>query len=88
VIRRRVVVHGRVQGVFFRSTLAHHAEQEGVAGWARNKADGTVEAVFEGEPDAVDRLLAVAGEGPPAARVDRVETVEEKPEGLRGFHAD
>jgi acylphosphatase len=70
VIRRRVVVHGRVQGVFFRSTLAHH------------------EAVFEGEPNAVERLLAVAGEGPPAARVDRVDTVEEEPEGLRGFHAD
>jgi acylphosphatase len=47
-----------------------------------------VEAVFEGEPDAVDRLLAVAGEGPPGARVDRVDTVEEEPEGLRGFRAD
>ncbi len=88
MIRRRVVVHGRVQGVFFRSTLAHHAEHEGVAGWAENKADGTVEAVFEGEPDAVDRLLAVAGVGPPAARVERVETVEEEPEGLRGFHVE
>jgi acylphosphatase len=88
VIRRRLVIHGRVQGVFFRSTLAHRAEQEGVAGWAENKPDGTVEAVFEGEPDAVDRLLAVAGEGPPAARVDRIDTVEEEPEGLRGFHAD
>jgi len=88
VIRRRVVVHGRVQGVFFRSTLAHHAEQEGVAGWAENKLDGTVEAVFEGEPDAVGRLLSVAGEGPPAARVDRVDTVEEEPEGLQGFQAE
>jgi acylphosphatase len=88
VIRRRVVIHGRVQGVFFRSTLVHHAEQEGVAGWAENKADGTVEAVFEGAPDAVDRLLVVAGEGPPAAHVERVDTVEEEPEGLQGFHAD
>jgi acylphosphatase len=88
VIRRRVVVHGRVQGVFFRSTLAHHAGLESVAGWAENKPDGTLEAVFEGEPDAVERLLAVAGEGPPAARVDRVDTVEEEPEGLRGFQAD
>jgi acylphosphatase len=88
VIRRRLVIHGRVQGVFFRSTLVHHAEQEGVAGWAENKSDGTVEAVFEGDADAVDRLLAVAGEGPPGARVDMVDTVEEEPEGLLGFHAD
>ena len=88
MIRRRVVIHGRVQGVFFRSTLAHHAEQEGVAGWAENKPDGTVEAVFEGEQNAVDRLIEVANEGPPAARVERVETAEEEPEGLRGFHAD
>jgi acylphosphatase len=87
VIRRRVVIHGRVQGVFFRSTLLHHAEQEGVAGWAENKPDGTVEAVFEGEQDAVDRLVAVAGEGPPGARVERVDTVEEEPEGLQGFYA-
>jgi acylphosphatase len=83
-----VIIHGRVQGVFFRSTLAHHAEQEGVAGWAENKRDGTVEAVFEGEPDAVDRLLDVSREGPPAARVERVDTVEEEPEGLRGFQAE
>ncbi len=88
MIRRRVIIHGRVQGVFFRSTLAHHAEQEGVAGWAENKRDGTVEAVFEGEPDAVDRLLDVSREGPPAARVERVDTVEEEPEGLRGFQAE
>ena len=88
MIRRRVVIHGRVQGVFFRSTLAHQAEQEGVAGWAENKPDGTVEAVFEGESKAVDRLIEVAGEGPPAARVERLETVEEEPEGLRGFHAE
>lgn len=83
-----MVIHGRVQGVFFRSTLAHQAELEGVAGWAENRPDGTVEAVFEGEPEAVDRLLEVAGEGPPAAQVERVDTVEEEPEGLKGFHAD
>ncbi len=88
MIRRRVVIHGRVQGVFFRSTLAHHAELERVAGWAENRPDGTVEAVFEGDQEAVDRLVAVAGEGPPAAQVEQVDTVEEEPEGLSGFNAD
>ena len=88
VIRRRAIVHGRVQGVFFRDTTRRQAAARGVTGWVRNRPDGTVEAVFEGEPDAVDRLLAVAGVGPPGARVDRVDTVEEEPEGLRGFHAD
>ncbi len=87
MIRRRVIIHGRVQGVFFRATLVHRAEREGVAGWAENKADGTLEAVFEGEQDAVDRLVAVAGEGPRGAQVERVVTVEEEPEGLVGFHA-
>jgi len=83
-----VIIHGRVQGVFFRATLLHQAEREGVAGWAENKADGTLEAVFEGEHDAVARLVALAGEGPRGARVERVDIVEEEPEGLRGFHAD
>ncbi|MGI8607224.1 MAG: acylphosphatase [Gaiellaceae bacterium] len=82
-----MIIHGRVQGVFFRSTLLHQAELEGVAGWAQNKADGTVEAVFEGDRAAVDRLVATAGEGPPAAQVERVDVVEEEPEGLIGFHA-
>lgn len=84
-MRRRVVVHGRVQGVFFRDSLRRLAEQHGVAGWARNTYDGTLEAVFEGEDGAVERLVRFAHEGPHDARVDRVEVYDEDPEGLAGF---
>lgn len=83
--RRRLTVHGRVQGVFFRDSLRRLAEREGVAGWARNSADGTVEAVLEGEPDAVERLVDYCRLGPPQASVERVEVAEEPPEGLAGF---
>jgi acylphosphatase len=85
VIRRRVIVHGRVQGVFFRDTTRRLAQQRGVGGWARNNWDGTVEAVFEGERDAVETLVAFCNEGPRGASVERVEVHEEEPEGLRGF---
>lgn len=84
-VRRRVVVHGRVQGVFFRDTARREAAGRGVSGWVRNTAEGTVEAVFEGEQDAVERLIGFAEEGPPQAQVERVETFEEEPEGLSGF---
>ena len=85
MIRRRVVVHGRVQGVFFRDTTRRMATSRGVAGWARNRDDGAVEAVFEGERDAVESMLEVVREGPPRAQVDAVEVFEEEPEGLEGF---
>jgi acylphosphatase len=85
VIRRRAVVHGYVQGVFFRDSTRRLADRHGVAGWARNNPDGTVEAVFEGEADAVERLLAFVQEGPRGAEVSRVEVSEEEPEGLSGF---
>jgi acylphosphatase len=85
MIRRRVVVHGYVQGVFFRDSTRRLAEREGVAGWVTNRADGAVEAVFEGEPDAVERLISFARDGPRGASVERVDVVEEEPEGLRGF---
>ena len=84
-VRRRVVVHGRVQGVFFRDSTRRVARAHGVAGWARNRDDGTVEAVFEGPPAAVDALVEFSAEGPPDAVVERIETYEEAPEGLRGF---
>ena len=84
--RRRVVVQGHVQGVFFRETTRRRALAAGVAGWIRNVPDGSVEAVFEGERDAVDRLVAFAREGPRGARVDWVDIVSEDPEGLEGFH--
>jgi acylphosphatase len=85
MIRRRVVVHGLVQGVFFRDTLRRHALAVGVSGWARNTSQGTVEAVFEGAADAVDRLVSISHKGPRGARVDRVEVFEEEPQGLDGF---
>ena len=84
-MRRRVVVHGSVQGVFFRDSLRRLAERHGVSGWARNTSEGTVEAVFEGEPEAVERLVSFARTGPPEARVEATEVHEEKPEGLSGF---
>lgn len=84
-MRRRVVVHGLVQGVFFRDTVRRHAQSHGVAGWVRNNPDGTVEAVFEGEPEAVERLVAFVHEGPSGAIVERVDVVDEEDEGLSGF---
>jgi acylphosphatase len=83
--RRRVVIHGFVQGVYFRDTVRQRAVTRAVTGWVRNNRDGTVEAVFEGEPDAVEQLVAFCHNGPRGARVDRVEVVEETPEGLSGF---
>ena len=85
VIRRRVVVHGHVQGVFFRDTVRRQAQARGVSGWVRNNRDGTVEAVFEGETESVERLVELCRTGPRGARVDRVEVVEEAPESLHGF---
>jgi acylphosphatase len=84
-VRRRVIVHGRVQGVFFRDSLRRLAERQGVSGWARNTADGSVEAVFEGEPDAVAELISFAQSGPPDAQVEAVDVRAEEPEGLSGF---
>jgi acylphosphatase len=84
-IRRRVVAHGRVQGVFFRDAMRRRASERGVAGWVRNRADGTVEAVFEGPADAVDALVRFAHEGPRGAEVEAVGVSEEDPEGLVGF---
>ena len=84
-VRCRVVVHGRVQGVGFRLAIARAAETRGASGWVRNRADGTVEAVFEGQPEIVESLVRFCGEGPRGAAVARVETVEEKPEDLPHF---
>jgi acylphosphatase len=86
VIRRRVVVHGFVQGVFFRDSVRRLAQQHGVSGWVANRWDGTVEAVFEGEPDAVERLVTFCREGPRGAQVESVDVNDEQPEGLSGFN--
>jgi acylphosphatase len=85
VIRRRVVVHGYVQGVFFRDSVRKLAQQRGVSGWVANRPDGTVEAAFEGEPDAVERLLDFCRKGPRGAQVEAVDVTEEEAEGLDGF---
>jgi acylphosphatase len=85
VIRRRVIVHGRVQGVFFRDTTRRMAQSRGVAGWARNTPEGTVEVVFEGEAEAVEAMIRFANEGPRGAIVERVEVIEEEPEGVTAF---
>jgi acylphosphatase len=85
VVRRRVIVHGRVQGVFFRDTVRRRAEQLGVAGAVRNRDDGTVEAVFEGGEDDVAVLVDLCRRGPERAEVERIEVFEEEPEGDTGF---
>ncbi|HEX3242505.1 MAG TPA: acylphosphatase [Solirubrobacterales bacterium] len=78
-------MHGHVQGVFFREETRRRAASRGVAGWVRNLPDGTVEAVFEGDPDAVESMLEFAAGGPRLARVDRVDVEEEEAQGLGGF---
>lgn len=85
MIRRRVIVHGRVQGVFFRDTMRRMAVSRGVAGWVRNTPEGTVEAVFEGPSDAIESMVDFCEQGPRGASVERVEVTEEDPEGLTGF---
>jgi acylphosphatase len=85
VVRRRVVVRGHVQGVFFRDSVRRLAERYGVTGWVENRRDGAVEAVFEGDPEAVDRLVDFCRRGPRGARVHEVEVVEEQPVDESGF---
>jgi len=84
-VRRRVVVYGDVQGVFFRESTRREAERRGVAGWVANRRDGAVEAVFEGRADDVRALAEFCRRGPRGARVERVEEREEAAEGLSGF---
>ena len=84
-VRRRVVIHGRVQGVFFRDTTRRRAQELGVAGWVTNRPDGAVEAVFEGTADSVAAMVSFCEEGPRGAEVERVEVTEEETEGLRDF---
>jgi acylphosphatase len=85
VVRKRVIVRGSVQGVFFRDTTRRQASSRGVAGWVCNRPDGAVEAVFEGEAEAVESLVRFAHEGPRGADVADVEVADEDPEGLSGF---
>ena len=85
MIRRRVVVGGRVQGVFYRASCRREAQRLGVAGWARNLDDGRVEVVAEGPTEAVEALVAWCRQGPPSALVTGVTVRDEPPDGLSGF---
>jgi acylphosphatase len=84
-IRRRLLVHGKVQGVFYRDSARDAARNEGVAGWAANRSDGTVEVVLEGPRDAVESVIGYCRRGPSSADVDSVDEHDETPEGLTGF---
>jgi acylphosphatase len=85
VRRVHVSVTGRVQGVFFRANCRRRARELQLAGYVRNAADGSVEAVFEGPSDAVEAMLAWCAEGPSGARVEDVRVTEESPTGEDGF---
>jgi acylphosphatase len=84
-LRRKVRAHGKVQGVFFRDSTREEAQKRRVSGWVRNTKDGSVEAVFEGEPDDVEALVWFVRSGPGSADVERVDVDHEEPEGLRRF---
>jgi acylphosphatase len=81
----RVVIGGRVQGVFFRDSCARRARSEAVDGWIRNRPDGRVEAWFEGRPQAVEKLVGWCRQGPPRAAVTDVAVSPDSPAGLEGF---
>jgi len=85
VVRYRVLISGRVQGVFFRDTCRRLAERHGVSGWVRNLPDGSVEAVFEGSVGEVSRLVEWSHHGPRSAVVENVRVQAEPPEGISGF---
>lgn len=81
-----VVIHGRVQGVGYRAWTEARAEEAGLDGWVRNRAEGTVEAIFAGPPEAVERMLELCRSGPRGAIVSRVEIMGEGGFAERGFH--
>jgi acylphosphatase len=84
--RVRVRLSGRVQGVFFRASCAERADDLGLGGWIRNVPGGGVEAVFEGTEAAVAQMVSWCREGPPLARVDRIDVFDEAPAGESAFH--
>ena len=86
-IRRRLVIRGQVQGVFFRDSVRERAQAAGVSGWACNREDGTVDVVLEGRSDPVSSVIDFCRRGPSRADVRQVEVHEEEPEGLSGFES-
>jgi acylphosphatase len=85
VVARRLAVHGRVQGVNFRAWVRDRARSRGVAGWASNERDGSVDVWLEGEPDAVADVERAVRDGPSHAGVARVDAADEQPRGLDAF---
>lgn len=85
VIARHLTILGRVQGVFYRNWMKDLAERLGLSGWVRNRTDGSVEAWVEGPADIVEELIANAHQGPPAAKVARIDILDAEAEGLRSF---
>jgi acylphosphatase len=83
--RRHVLIYGVVQGVGFRFSVERAARSRAVSGWVRNRPDGAVEAVFEGEPEDVEALVDFCRRGPRGADVERVEVETESAEGLTDF---
>lgn len=80
-----MIAHGRVQGVSFREALREKARQVGVTGWARNRVDGSMEAALEGPSVQVEEVVGWCAEGPEAAKVSRLDVIEEEPQGIMGF---
>jgi acylphosphatase len=82
MITQKLKIRGRVQGVGYRDALRHEAQRRGVAGWVRNRADGSVEATLQGSPERVAELIAWARRGPPASRVDdvQIDLTDDEPE--------
>ncbi len=85
MIARHLMIFGRVQGVFYRNWTVETANGLGLAGWVRNRMDGSVEALIEGADDAVARFVALAHDGPPAAKVARIAVTDRGAEGLSSF---
>lgn len=84
-IAKRLLVHGRVQGVGFRYATSQEAKRLGLAGWVRNRQDGTVEILVEGEADTVDEMVDWASHGPEAAEVTRLDIHGATPENIEMF---
>ncbi|MXP09101.1 acylphosphatase [Pseudoblastomonas halimionae] len=82
---RHLIIYGRVQGVFYRDWTVETARSLGVCGWVRNLPDGTVEAQVEGEREAVERMIAAMEDGPPRARVERIERRAVEDQGFTRF---
>lgn len=85
VVARHLMILGRVQGVFYRNWTVEAASKLGLAGWVRNRMDGSVEALVEGPEESVEQFISLARNGPPAARVARIDARDAAPEGLTSF---